>query len=78
MTNLEPSGRPTDLKVREILPERRKVVGKERRYMPVYGFRAVTLLTEGGKVELAASPESLEQLFESMSPTSGRMPQNSD
>lgn len=60
--NLEPSGRPTELKVREVLPERRKVGGKERRYMPAYGFQAVTLLTDEGNVELAASPESLDGL----------------
>jgi hypothetical protein len=60
--NLEPSGRPTELKVQEVLPERRKVSGKERKYMPAYGFQAVTLLTEGGRVELAASPESLDKL----------------
>jgi hypothetical protein len=60
--NLEPSGRPTELKLREVLPERRKVGGKERKYMPVYGFQAVTLLTDEGNVELAASPESLDRL----------------
>lgn len=62
---LEPSGRPTELNVHEILPERRKVSGKERKYMPVYGFQSVTLLTDEGKVELAASPESLDKLTKS-------------
>ena len=62
--NLEPSGRPTELKVQEVLPERRKISGKERKYLPAYGFRAVTLVTDGGKVELAASPESGERLAE--------------
>jgi hypothetical protein len=62
--NLEPSGRPTDVKVRELLSERRKVTGKERKYLPAYGFHAVTLLTDGGRAELAASPESLERLAE--------------
>jgi hypothetical protein len=52
------------LKVQEVLPERRKVSGKERKYLPAYGFQAVTLLTDGGKVELAASPEPLERLAE--------------
>lgn len=68
--NLEPSGRPTELKVQEVFPERRKVGGKERRYMPVYGFQSVTLLTDEGKVELAASPESLDRLAKAV--TSGR------
>ena len=62
--NLEPSGRPTEFKVRKVFPERRKVTGKDRKYMPAYGFRAITLLTDGSKVELAASPESLDKLVE--------------
>lgn len=62
--NLEPSGRATDFTVQEVLPERRKVSGKERKYLPAYGFHAMTLLTNGGKVELAASPESLDRLAE--------------
>jgi hypothetical protein len=62
--NLEPSGRPTDFKVHELLSERRKVTGKERKYLPAYGFQAVTMLTDGGRVELAASPESLDRLAE--------------
>ncbi len=64
--NLRPSGRPTDFKVHEFPLERRKVTGKERRYLPGYGFRAVTLLTDEGKVELAASPESLDRLAEAV------------
>jgi hypothetical protein len=60
--NLEPSGRPTELKVQEVLPERRKVAGKERKYMPVYGYQSVTLLTDEGNVDLAARPESLDRL----------------
>lgn len=62
--SLEPSGRPTELKVQEVLSGRRKISGKDRKYLPVYGFQAVTLLTDGGKVELAASPESLDRLAE--------------
>jgi hypothetical protein len=60
--NLQPSGRPTDFRVQEVLPERRKVSGKERKYVPAYGFQAVTLTTDGGKMEFAASPESLDRL----------------
>ncbi|MGO4473867.1 MULTISPECIES: hypothetical protein [unclassified Arthrobacter] len=66
--NLEPSGRSTELKVQEVLPERRKVGGKERKYMPVYGFQSVTLVTDEGKVELAASPESLDRLAKAVPP----------
>jgi hypothetical protein len=66
--NLEPSGRPTELKVQEVRPERRKVGGKERKYLPAYGYKAVTLLTDGGKVELAARPESLDRLAEFVAP----------
>jgi hypothetical protein len=62
--SLEPSGRATNFEVQEVLPERRKVSSKERKYLPAYGFRAVTLLTHVGKVELAASPESLDRLAE--------------
>jgi hypothetical protein len=62
--NLEPSGRPSDFKVQEVLADRRKVSGKERKYLPAYGFQAVTMLTDGGKVEFAASPESLDRLAE--------------
>lgn len=56
--------------MQEVLPERRKIGGKERRYMPVYGFQSVTLLTDEGKVEVAASPESLDRLAKAV--TSGR------
>lgn len=64
--SLEPSGRPTEFKVHEILPQRLKISGKDRKYLPVYGYEAVTLLTESGKVQLAASPESLDKLTEAM------------
>ncbi|WP_157940143.1 hypothetical protein [Arthrobacter ruber] len=62
--SLEPSGRPTDLKVQRVLPDRRKIIGKERKYLPAFGYLAVTLLTDGGKVELAASPDALDKLTE--------------
>ncbi|MCU1566307.1 MAG: hypothetical protein JWQ56_1244 [Pseudarthrobacter sp.] len=62
--SLEPSGRPTELKVHEILPERLKISGKDRKYLPVFGYEAVTLLTASGKVQLAASPEALDRLME--------------
>lgn len=62
--SLEPSGRPTELRVHGILPERLKISGRDRKYLPVYGYEAVTLLTGSGKVQLAASPESLDRLME--------------
>ena len=60
--SLEPSGRAAEFKVQEVLPDRRKVSGKDRKYLPTSGYCAVTMLTDGGKVELAASPESLDRL----------------
>jgi hypothetical protein len=59
---LEPSGRATTIKVQYLLPERRKVSGKDRKYIQVYGIEAMTLLADTGKVEIAASPESLDKL----------------
>lgn len=60
--SLEPSGRAAEFRVQEVLPERRKVSGKERKYLPASGYWAVTMFTDAGKVELAASPESLDRL----------------
>lgn len=62
--SLEPSGQPTDLTVWRVLPNRRKIIRQERKYLPAYGYLAVTLLTDGGKVELAATPDSLDKLTE--------------
>jgi hypothetical protein len=62
--SLEPSRRATDFKVQEVQAERRKISGKDRKYLPAYGFQAVTLLTDRGRVEFAASPESLDRLAE--------------
>ncbi|KNC20469.1 hypothetical protein AC792_00500 [Arthrobacter sp. RIT-PI-e] len=62
--SLEPSGRATDFKVQTVLPDRRKIAREERKYLPAYGYLAVTLLTDGGKVEIAASPDSLDKLIE--------------
>lgn len=61
---LEPSGRATTIKIKDLLPERRKVTGKDRKYIPVYGIQAMTLLTDEGEVEIAARPESLDKLSE--------------
>ncbi|MCM0615301.1 hypothetical protein MOD31_04650 [Paenarthrobacter sp. TYUT067] len=72
--NLELSGRSTELNVVEVLPERRKVTGKDRKYMPAHGFRAITLMTETNKIELAASPESLDKLIEIAGPGSIQAP----
>jgi len=62
--SLEPSGRPTEFRVHEILPERLKITGRDRKYLPVYRYEAVTLLTGSGKVQLAASPDLLDRLME--------------
>lgn len=62
---LEPSGRSTVFQVQDLLPERRKPGGKERKYLPAYGFQVMTFLTvDGGRIELAAGPESLDRLTE--------------
>lgn len=61
-----------------VLPEHRKITGKDRKYMPVYGFRAVTLLTEGSRVELAASPESLDKFTETFAPGPAAAPDTQD
>ena len=48
------------------LPERLKISGKDRQYLPVYGYQAVTLLTNSGKLQLAANTESLDKLAEAV------------
>ena len=50
---LEPSGRATTIKVHDLLPERRKLRGKDRKYIQVIGIQAMTQLTDVGKVEIA-------------------------
>lgn len=60
--SLEPSGRATDFIVEEVLPDRRRINRKERKYLYDFGYEVVTLLTDKGKVQLAASPESLDRL----------------
>lgn len=64
--SLEPSGQPTDFVVHGMLPDRRKVRGKERKYLPSPGFHATTLLTDRGRVQLAASPASLDGIAEAL------------
>ncbi len=61
---LEPSGRATTIKVQELLPQRRKLRGKDGRYIQVPGLEAMTLLTDEGKVDVAARPESLDKMSE--------------
>jgi hypothetical protein len=61
---LEPSGRATTINVQELLPDRRKITGNDRKYLPAYGLQAMTLMTDNGKVEIAARPESLDKLCE--------------
>lgn len=65
---LEPSGRPTTIAIQKLLPERRKVNGKDSRYTTVHGLQAMILMTDDGKVEIAARPESLDKLSELLRP----------
>ena len=69
--DLEPYGRYTDFRVREV-SERWTITGKNRKYLPsAFGYEAVTLATDKGRVELAASPESLD-LLAGIRPAAGR------
>lgn len=61
---LEPSGRPRTLTVHQLLPERRNVTGKDRNYIQEFEVQAMTLMTDGGKVEIAGHPERLDKLQE--------------
>lgn len=61
---LEPSGRPTTITVQSLLPDRRKVNGKDRKYILVNGLQAMTLMTDNGKAEIAARPDALDTLGE--------------
>lgn len=68
--SLEPSGRAVEITVREVLPERRKIGGKDRKYRPA-SYQAVIVLTDAGRIELAASPESLDRLTRVLLPGPG-------
>ncbi|MDN3935779.1 hypothetical protein QWJ39_05580 [Arthrobacter sp. YD4] len=58
----ESSGRSTNFTVADV-SERWTITGKDRKYLPASaGYEAVTLATDKGRVELAASPESLDLL----------------
>ncbi|ALE04761.1 hypothetical protein AL755_03480 (plasmid) [Arthrobacter sp. ERGS1:01] len=59
---LEPSGRSTTINIQELLPDRRKLNGNDRKYIPAYGLRAMALMTDKGNVEIAATSESLDKL----------------
>ncbi len=61
---LEPCGPATTIKIQELLPERRKLNGQDRKYIPFLGLQAMTLVTDEGKIEIAANPESLNKLNE--------------
>lgn len=68
--DLEPSGRPTHFCLGDI-SERWVITGKDRKYLPsAFGCKAITLATDKGRVELAASPESLD-LLEGIRPAAG-------
>ena len=58
----ESSGRSTNFTIADV-SERWTITGKDRKYLPASaGYEAVTLATDKGRVELAASPESLDLL----------------
>lgn len=60
--SLESVGRATNFTVADV-SERWTITGKDRKYLPASaGYEAVTLATDKGRVELAASPESLDLL----------------
>lgn len=61
---LEPAGRPTTINIQELFPDRRKLNGQDRKYIPASGLQAMTLMTNKGKVEIAATAESLNKLSE--------------
>ncbi|MGO4584929.1 hypothetical protein AB4Z38_13715 [Arthrobacter sp. 2RAF6] len=63
---LEPSGRPTTIKVLQFLPDRRPISRKERKYVTGFGIQAMSLVTEEGDVEIAASPESPVKLLDTV------------
>lgn len=60
---LEPFGRDTTIAILDFSPERRKVGGKDRKYIPDYGLQAMTFATDEGTIEIAAQPETLDQLI---------------
>lgn len=60
---LEPSGRPTQIQVLEVLPGRRPTSREDRKYIGGIGnIQIMSFQTDQGKVEIAASPESLAKL----------------
>ncbi|EMY35726.1 hypothetical protein D477_002723 [Arthrobacter crystallopoietes BAB-32] len=62
--SLVPSGRPTKICVLEVFPERRLIRGSERNYIAGLGNQAMTIRTEQGRVEIAASPKALDELVD--------------
>lgn len=60
---LEPSGRPTTLRVLGVRSsEPRKIERKETKYLTHVGFKAIRLSTDKGDVEIAGRPESLSKI----------------
>jgi hypothetical protein len=61
---LEPSGRSTQIKILEVLPGSRPINSKDRKYIGgIDDLQVMSLLTDKGKVEIAASPDSLAKLI---------------
>jgi hypothetical protein len=67
---LEPSGRPIEINVIQVLPERRPITSKERKYVGGIGIQVMSLITEKGKVDIAGSSESLAKLVDALEGTS--------
>jgi hypothetical protein len=60
---LEPSGRPTRIQVLEVLPGRRPISREDRRHIGgIATLQVMSLHTDQGRVEIAASPDSLGKL----------------
>lgn len=60
--SLEPSGTAATITIENVLPARRKVNREDRKYISAFGLQVMTLMTDGGKLELAAHPGSLDKL----------------
>lgn len=61
---LEPSGKAVTFKIAEHHPEHRKLTREDRKYVPGFGCQAMTLMTDDGKVEIAAPPDTLNTLID--------------
>lgn len=58
----EPSGRPVKLRVLELAAQRRETTGQDRKYITDRSVLAVMAVTDKGRLEIAGTPENLDQL----------------